>query len=357
LAALAILTYTLPLGIISLFLTLPIVIDKRTGQVDSANATIFIGFGFLFVFFSYFGFVLGYGNIQNPLFVRRIRASSMSITDIQELEQLQNLNPTEFENFIGSVFERLGYEVNATATTGDEGIDLFLRRRGKVGVVQCKRYRNNVGQPVVRDLYGSMMHVNADEAYLITTGAISRQAQTWATGKPIYLIDGTNLVKWLDDIEGNAKKYHQAEVTFQPAVTEAKLTTYLKIVFGVLSGIVIESILIAAIYLFSLKSPQLSSLEMGIEIEVTSAMNTTIKDPSTFGVLTSTPSYIVAPSPTPTYTFTPTLTKTSKRTSTSQTRSSTLTISSTSTKLCIKTSQAINAQSCRQTNGDSVTIF
>ncbi|MEM8860517.1 MAG: sugar-binding protein, partial [Chloroflexota bacterium] len=67
---------------------------------------------------------------------------------------------------------------------------------GKKVVVQCKRYAGNVGQPVVRDLYGAMFHVAATEAHVCTTGRLSRQAEQWAAGKPIELIDGNDMVAW-----------------------------------------------------------------------------------------------------------------------------------------------------------------
>ena len=60
---------------------------------------------------------------------------------------------------------------------------------------RCKRYRGTVGEAVVRDLYGTMMHASATYAYLVTTGAISDEARRWALGKPIQLIDGPQLVE------------------------------------------------------------------------------------------------------------------------------------------------------------------
>jgi hypothetical protein len=39
-----------------------------------------------------------------------------------------------------------------------------------------------------------MMHEDADYAWLLTTGALSRQARTWCDGKPMELWDGQTLV-------------------------------------------------------------------------------------------------------------------------------------------------------------------
>jgi restriction system protein len=48
---------------------------------------------------------------------------------------------------------------------------------------------------VVRDLYGTLLHEEAQRAYLITTGGLTRQAVDWAAGKPIVLYDGAGLVR------------------------------------------------------------------------------------------------------------------------------------------------------------------
>ena len=89
------------------------------------------------------------------------------------------------------LFQLLGYRVKNTQLVADHGIDLLVSGpEARYGVVQCKRYRGTVGEPTVRDLYGTLMHENSDHGWLVTTGGISRQAREWATGKPIDLWDG-----------------------------------------------------------------------------------------------------------------------------------------------------------------------
>jgi len=128
-----------------------------------------------------------------------------------KLDELRSLDPIAFERFISQLFERMGYEVQSTSKTGDEGVDLILRKEGRSAIVQCKRYKGSVGQPVVRDLYGAMIHSRADEAYLITTGTISLPAQQWAADKPIHLVDGIELVRWVETFENLTEKLEDAE--------------------------------------------------------------------------------------------------------------------------------------------------
>lgn len=126
---------------------------------------------------------------QEVLRRRRFEAS-------RTLEQLMALSPGEFEEWTGVLFERHGYHVRNTPDMADHGIDLMMTSpRGERAVVQCKRYRGTVGEPVVRDLYGTMLHVGADLGFLVTTGSISQAARSWARGKPLELIDGERLVR------------------------------------------------------------------------------------------------------------------------------------------------------------------
>lgn len=115
---------------------------------------------------------------------------------VHSLAQMMALEPDQFEQWTAMLFTLMGYEVTVVGVNGgDHGIDLRVSRTDELsGIVQCKRYRGSIGEPVVRDLYGVMMHENADYAWLVTTGAISRQARVWAEGKPIDLWDGPALL-------------------------------------------------------------------------------------------------------------------------------------------------------------------
>jgi hypothetical protein len=116
---------------------------------------------------------------------------------VQTVAQMLALDPSEFEAWVGMLFAINGYQVQNTQDTADHGIDLVvtLPQLG-TGLVQCKRYRGTVGEPVVRDLYGTLMHERANYGWLATTGGISRQAREWASGKPIDLWDGQKLAEY-----------------------------------------------------------------------------------------------------------------------------------------------------------------
>ena len=113
------------------------------------------------------------------------------------LEQVGRLTPSQFEEYVAQrIFARQGYQVENVRDVKDGGVDIIVTDpNGHMAIVQCKLYRNVVGEPVVRDLYGALIHHDAHMGYLVTNNNISTAARRWATGKPIALIDGTQLVE------------------------------------------------------------------------------------------------------------------------------------------------------------------
>ena len=114
------------------------------------------------------------------------------------IADLQRLTGDQFESLVASLFERDGYKVTRRGGSGDEGIDIILHLGMEKDVVQCKRWKNDIGSPVIREFYGSMMHVGARHGFVITTASFSSSAREFSAGKPIILIDGQYLLSWVN---------------------------------------------------------------------------------------------------------------------------------------------------------------
>jgi restriction system protein len=114
----------------------------------------------------------------------------------RKLEDLRAFSPDDFEALVAKLFESYGHNVELVGGNADHGVDIIVMNGlGDKWVVQCKRYSGSVGEPVVRDLYGTMLHEEAQGAYLMTTGTFTKQAQAWAVEKPIILYDGEALIE------------------------------------------------------------------------------------------------------------------------------------------------------------------
>ena len=62
----------------------------------------------------------------------------------------------------------------------------------------AKRYANTVGVAAVRDLYGTVMNEGAIKGILVTTADYGPDAYEFAKGKPLTLLNGSNLLHLLE---------------------------------------------------------------------------------------------------------------------------------------------------------------
>ena len=100
----------------------------------------------------------------------------------------------------------------ATAITPQRSIPTAMRGRmseaeasSGTGHCKTKRYRHTVGVSAVRDLAGTMDHERANKGILVTTSGYGPDAFCFASGKPIELIDGGNLLYLLEQVGVKAR--------------------------------------------------------------------------------------------------------------------------------------------------------
>ena len=100
-----------------------------------------------------------------------------------------------FELGVAKVLSDKGYNVKHTGSSwGDEGVDIELKLDQKNIIIQCKAFSSYVSAGVVRELYGTLIHQKADEAWLIVTSGFYRGAKAFAHQKPIRLLTARQLM-------------------------------------------------------------------------------------------------------------------------------------------------------------------
>ena len=125
------------------------------------------------------------------------------LDDQTTLESLRNTPWKQFEFLVAEAFRRQGYRVDYSLGAGaDGGVDLVLRRDGRVTLVQCKQWKvYSVGAPVVREMFGLMTAERADEVIVVTSGSFTGGARAFAAGKPIQLVDGPQLLALIRSVQ------------------------------------------------------------------------------------------------------------------------------------------------------------
>lgn len=110
---------------------------------------------------------------------------------------IDDLSGIEFEGLIDKLLTKMGLVTETTKQSGDGGIDLVVHDSRPISggkyIVQCKRSSSTIGEPVIRDLYGTTMSENASKGILITTNYFTPHAKDFAEEKQIELIDRDKL--------------------------------------------------------------------------------------------------------------------------------------------------------------------
>ena len=150
---------------------------------------------------------------------RRFVASRDVVGEVDHSTNLAAMDWQDFENLIRELFEKefavSGGEVKVTQASRDGGVDAIAFdpdpiRGGKI-VIQAKRYTNIVGVSAVRDLYGTVMNEGATKGILVTTADYGADAYDFVKGKPLTLLNGSNLLHMLE------KHGHKAKIDIKEA--------------------------------------------------------------------------------------------------------------------------------------------
>ena len=147
----------------------------------------------------FFGGLLAAIALESYPAVRRYLSGQRKRERIRAIQDLKKLDPGYFEELVAVTYRALGFWVKRVGKAGDHGVDLEMRSaNGKRWIVQCKRYRDSVGEATIRELYGTLVHENAYRAVLVTSAEITLPAEKWARNKPIDLVDGQRFLNLME---------------------------------------------------------------------------------------------------------------------------------------------------------------
>nr|WP_326542714.1 restriction endonuclease [Pseudorhodoferax sp.] len=193
---------------------LPVV---QTGQQISAAVPAMLWHGFATAGQYLVPFICLMGALAS--FLRRRKRAALFETTSQAAgtDALQGMSWQEFEMLVGEGFTHRGYGVRETGGGGaDGGVDLLLTKGAERFFVQCKQWKAfKVGVSTVRELYGVMAAEGASGGFVVTSGQFTKDAEAFAAGRNIRLIDGAALMQLLRDGRAN-------RTTNTPATTAVK---------------------------------------------------------------------------------------------------------------------------------------
>jgi restriction endonuclease Mrr len=109
----------------------------------------------------------------------------------------------QFERLFVQVLQRYGFCAEHTGRSGpDGGIDVRCTdSKGQTILVQCKHWRSReVSVVQVREFFGVLVHEQAAQGVIVSSGLFTHEAKRFAENKPLRLVDGEKLLQLLSEI-------------------------------------------------------------------------------------------------------------------------------------------------------------
>jgi restriction system protein len=114
-------------------------------------------------------------------------------------ESLRQLGLEDFQSVMSGAYGRRGYDViDDPEHGGARGVDVRLYKDGKLILVQTKHWREDITPGMARELCEGMAAEKAARGVLVTTSGISAEARSYVAGKPIELMDGPELWRFVN---------------------------------------------------------------------------------------------------------------------------------------------------------------
>jgi len=116
------------------------------------------------------------------------------------IEVLYNLSPEEFEYLVAELFYEMGYDVELTKKTHDNGIDVIAKNNSvtkrEMILIQCKKHKQKITVKDIRELIGIIEIYNATKGIFCTANDYTASARKlMKKSNRIELLNGREIVK------------------------------------------------------------------------------------------------------------------------------------------------------------------
>lgn len=92
------------------------------------------------------------------------------------IDAIDRMSGRDFELYVADIFSILGYEAFLTPETGDQGVDIILKKNDESIAVQTKRYSTSIGNSAVQEVIAGRIYYNCSRGIVITNNFYTRSA-------------------------------------------------------------------------------------------------------------------------------------------------------------------------------------
>lgn len=140
-----------------------------------------------------------------PAIYQRWRLSQAGMDEVDRMDGI------EFEQYLETLFRRLGYQVTRTRAIGDQGADLVLSGKGERIVVQAKRWSKKVGNKAVQEVVASRPMYKCDRAMVVSNQEFTSAALELAAANQVELWGRRKLTDVILSVRGAAGQNRPVE--------------------------------------------------------------------------------------------------------------------------------------------------
>ena len=105
------------------------------------------------------------------------------------IEDIDIMSGFEFENYVSSLFENMGFNVSNTKLTQDQGVDIIAKKGNYNYAIQTKCYKGTIGNFAIQEVVAGLKYYNADKAIVITNSTFTKSAIELARSNNVELWD------------------------------------------------------------------------------------------------------------------------------------------------------------------------
>lgn len=145
-----------------------------------------------------------YANIYNPKdsFGQNIGFYNFYADLVEEIifpdivisfSDVNKLSGQDYEQYCGKILNDMGWKVQLTNKTNDQGVDIIGKFEDKVCCFQCKRYSNPVGNKAVQEIFAGKAFYNGTHAIVVSNAGFTKSAETLASSLGVILISDNEL--------------------------------------------------------------------------------------------------------------------------------------------------------------------
>ena len=122
------------------------------------------------------------------------------------LYRIDRMKGHDFEEFMKEVYKALGYKVEQTKKSGDQGIDLIIKKHFKKIGIQLKRYSKPVGNSAVQEAVAGKKYYKLDRVCVLTNRDFTKSAKELAKANKVELLSRDDLKILLKKAKNKSKR-------------------------------------------------------------------------------------------------------------------------------------------------------